>query len=414
NLKYIDLPDGITSIGDYAFEGCSSLTSIDFPEGLTNVGKGAFWGCVTAESVALNGNPKIDVYYPFFWDSLTTVIYNTNKIVEYSTTLFDKTVYNNATLYVPQEFINKIKTSNIKPWHDFNNIQALPSINLNHQNLDTWTGAIKELYVDISPEEIPFGEVQIEWYSTDSSIVKINGEGNKAILEALKEGQTTVNCILSWGKVWKQTLQCHINIKKALEGIKIESDSDSLLRGESLILSIITEPSDADYQEITWTTSDGSVAEVKPTINGQAIVTGLKGGKVTITAEAGSKEEGCYASATLDLVVIQPVESLFIDPTSKESEEGETFQITATVLPEDATDKTLEWSSSDETVATVDQTGLVSVLKEGECVITAKTTDGSDLSANCYLSATTGISKVSFDTDETVDVYSLDGVKVRT
>jgi len=75
--------------------------------------------------------------------------------------------------------------------------------------------------------------------------------------------------------------------------------------------------------------------------------------------------------------------SVELDSENAEMTEGETLQLTATVLPEDATDKTVTWASSDEAVATVDDTGLVTAVAAGTATITATTNDGSDLSASC-------------------------------
>ncbi|MDE6538485.1 MAG: Ig-like domain-containing protein, partial [Muribaculaceae bacterium] len=371
--------------------GCSGLTSIELPQSLNSIGHYAFEGC----------------------SGLTSIIYNTDNPTSFSSQdIFNSETTDEAILYVPEDCFEAVK--DLTPWNNFKNIKALPSLSISNEELSIWSGETSDLNVTVSPEEMPFGKVSVEWKSSDQIVAVIEGDGLNISINALKGGVATIDCILTWGDVWKQTLQCNVTVKETLKGLKIESDKDEILKGKSLIVSAIVDPSDAYYQDITWSSSDESIAQVLPSTNGHALVKALKGGKVTITAEAGSEEEGGFASATLDLLVIQPVESLSLDPEAKEAEEGDTFQITATVFPEDATDKTLEWSSSDESVATVDQSGLVSVLKEGECVITAKTTDGSDLSANCYLSATSGINDIFFDTDETVDVYSLDGVKVRT
>ena len=162
----------------------------------------------------------------------------------------------------------------------------------------------------------------------------------------------------------------------------------------------------------SWTSENLEVAEVKSVSdNGSSAVIEAVGlGEAIILA----RDNDFNLSARCVVKVLPRAETLNLEPSQWNGEEGDSFQITATITPENAINKPLEWSSSNETVATVDETGLVSVLKEGECVITAKTTDGSDLTANCYLSATSGINNISFDTDETVDVYSLDGVKVRT
>ncbi|MCQ2129659.1 MAG: Ig-like domain-containing protein [Bacteroidaceae bacterium] len=66
-------------------------------------------------------------------------------------------------------------------------------------------------------------------------------------------------------------------------------------------------------------------------------------------------------------------------------EVGEQVQLTATVLPTNATNRNVTWSSSNSKVATVDANGLVTIVGEGEAIITAKTTDGSNLSATCKI-----------------------------
>ena len=87
-----------------------------------------------------------------------------------------------------------------------------------------------------------------------------------------------------------------------------------------------------------------------------------------IDAKAGE------VSATCELTVnakVMPATGITLDKTTAELAEGETLTLTATVTPEDATDKTVTWTSSDETVATVVD-GVVTALKAGKATITAK------------------------------------------
>ena len=299
-LVSLDLPDTLTQIGSNAFESCTGLTSVKFPNALTQIGNSPFDRC----------------------NSLTTVIYDTSTPSTYSSNFFGKLTAE-VTLYVPEDCLEKVK--GLTPWNEFKNFQALPSRSISKEELSIWSGETSDLNVSVSPEEMPFGKVSVDWKSSDLSIATVEGDGFNVTVNAIKEGEAIIDCILTWENVWKQTLQCNVTVKET-----------------------------------------------------------------------------------------KLIESLSIEPTVFEAEEGETFQITATVLPEEATDKTLEWSSSDESVATVDETGLVSVLKDGDCVITVRTTDGSDLTANCYLSATTGINGISSEATDTVDVYTLDGMKIKT
>ena len=287
-------------------------------------------------------------------------------------------------------------------------------MSLNSDSLEMWTGVDGELNVDVAPEEMPFGKVEIEWSSKESDVISLEGIGNSVTIAPLNAGEATIDCILNWGNVWKPVLHCNVTVKETLKGLKIEAEKETILKGKSLVLSTELEPLNSYYQDITWTSSDESIAQVLPSTNGRALVKGLKAGTVTITAEAGSKEIGGYAQDSIEITVTQPVESIYLDPAVWAAVEGETLQLTANILPEDATDKTLEWSSSDEEIAIVDETGLVSILKEGSCIISARTTDGSDLTAECHISITTGVEEIAFDESDIVDVYTLDGVKIKS
>ena len=81
-------------------------------------------------------------------------------------------------------------------------------------------------------------------------------------------------------------------------------------------------------------------------------------------------------------------ESISLDKTSLNLLEGTTEKLTATVLPEDATNKKVVWTSSDSSVAVVDENGNVVAIKEGQAVITATTTDGTNLTATCNVTVT--------------------------
>ncbi|MBO5978633.1 MAG: Ig domain-containing protein, partial [Bacteroidales bacterium] len=158
----------------------------------------------------------------------------------------------------------------------------------------------------------------------------------------------------------------------------------------------------ATDKSISWSSSDESIATV---VNGA--VTALKMGEVVITAKAGE----CIASCSIRVKAKEIlVESITLDKTEAELTEGETLKLVAMVTPENATDKSIVWSSSDERIATVAD-GLVSTLKAGEAIITAQC---GSLSATCRI-----IVKAKPDALESVEmnagikaIYSLQGIKV--
>ncbi len=119
----------------------------------------------------------------------------------------------------------------------------------------------------------------------------------------------------------------------------------------------------------------------------------------------------------LDLIYIQKtgdvalVESITLSQTAIEAGEvGQQIQLEVTYAPEDAVNAEFVWSSSDENVATVSETGLVTLLEKGNCVITVSTVDGS-VKAECIVSVTTGIDSIAAEGAENV-YYSIDGIRI--
>jgi len=87
--------------------------------------------------------------------------------------------------------------------------------------------------------------------------------------------------------------------------------------------------------------------------------------------------------------------SIEVTPNSVEAEENSEVQLSVNILPENATYKSVEWSSSNDAIASVNVNGLVKIRKEGNVVITATTTDGSNLSATCRINVYSGIDGVN-------------------
>ena len=117
------------------------------------------------------------------------------------------------------------------------------------------------------------------------------------------------------------------------------------------------------------------------TVDANGVVTAIALGESVITA---TTTDGTNLSATCKVTVVPTLaETITLDKTEISLEATETATLVASVLPELTTDKSVEWSSSDEAVVIVDANGLVTAIAVGEATITATTTDGSNLSASC-------------------------------
>jgi len=148
----------------------------------------------------------------------------------------------------------------------------------------------------------------------------------------------------------------------AVTAVKLNNNSLALTAGDQATLVATVSPSDATDKTVKWSSSNEKVAKVD---NGK--VTAVAAGDADITATAGGKNAVC--KVTVVAKVIQ-VEKVSLDKTSLSLVEGDEATLVATVSPDDATDKTVTWNTSDEKVATVEN-GKVLAVAEGEAIITA-------------------------------------------
>ena len=165
--------------------------------------------------------------------------------------------------------------------------------------------------------------------------------------------------------------------KPVLERLSFEQTELELNVGDVHLLEVIASPSDAEGYTLQWESSDEAVASVSD--DGE--VTAVSAGTADITVSSGE------ISATCAVTVKEPVisvESVSLDVQQLELNIGETYTLQATVLPENATNKGIKWSSDDSEIATVDESGLVTAVSLGETVITVITDDGSK-TASCML-----------------------------
>ncbi|MCQ2170578.1 MAG: Ig-like domain-containing protein [Bacteroidales bacterium] len=172
-----------------------------------------------------------------------------------------------------------------------------------------------------------------------------------------------------------------------VSAVVLNSTSLSLIEGETATLSATVTPSNAENKTVHWSTSNSDVATVN---NGT--VTAERSGVATITAisDDGGKTAECVVTVKEK---VYPVESVTLDKTEVELTEGDELTLTATVKPDNATNKGVEWSSSDEKVATV-KDGKVTAVKAGSAKITVKTIDGGK-TASCSIDVSEKVIHVS-------------------
>lgn len=158
-------------------------------------------------------------------------------------------------------------------------------------------------------------------------------------------------------------------------GISISQTSLTMNSGTTTQLTATLTP-EGSFGSVTWTSSNESVA----TVDGNGVVTAVAGGTCTITVTAG----GSLKTATCSVTVKQLVTSIVLSQTTAVLELDGYVRLTATVLPDNAANKNVVWSSSDESIAPV-RSGRVDAYDYGTAVITCEAADGSGVKATCVV-----------------------------
>ena len=231
------------------------------------------------------------------------------------------------------------------------------SITLDKNYLELTEGGTGTITATVKPDNAT--NKTVTWSSNNPLIASVDQNGT---VTGQAEGTTTITA-----KAGGKTATCTVTVKKgvvAVESITLDITSAILNTGETLTLIATVKPDNATNKTVTWSSSNSSVA----TVDANGKVTAVAQGTVTITAKAGDKTATCTVTVMKGNV---PVESLTLDKSSLELTEGETATLIATVKPDNATDKTVTWSSSNPWVATVDQNGQITAVRAGEATITA-------------------------------------------
>ena len=200
-------------------------------------------------------------------------------------------------------------------------------------------------------------EPGVSWSTSDASVATVDG----GKVKTLKPGKTTITA-----KAGEKEATCEVTVEKKfipVSSIALSQSALTLVEGDEAVLSATVLPADATDPSVTWSTSDASVA----TVAGGKVVA-VKEGKATITAKAGEKEATCLVTVAKKII---PVSSVALDKTTLTLVEGDEAVLSATVLPADATDPTITWSTSDASVATVSG-GQVKAVAPGKATVTAR------------------------------------------
>lgn len=204
---------------------------------------------------------------------------------------------------------------------------------------------------------------RVTWKSSDETIATVDAKG---LVKAVKEGTTTITVTTKDGA---KTATSTITVTVAVESVTIDPKTADVRVGETKKLKANILPTNATNKNVTWESDDEDVA----TVDESGEVTGVAVGTATITVTTKDGKKTATSEITVKPAFV-PVTGISVSPATGTVEVNKTITLEATVTPDDATEKTVTWESSDDSKATV-VNGVVTGVGTGDVTITAKAGD---------------------------------------
>ena len=251
-------------------------------------------------------------------------------------------------------------------------------ISLSETSVVVNIGATHTLTANLTPDEATCKDVS--WTTAYPTIATVDAFG---CVTGIGQGRTTITATSLVDGSLKAT--CSVQVNTPVTGVSLTTPSLSVYTGERKQLVAVVVPEGAINKAVTWSSADESIA----TVDADGFVTGVAVGATTVTV---TTVDGGF-TATCAVTVLQgtkAVESVSLNTGTLKLVVGFTYTLVPTVLPADASDKSVTWTSSNSSVASVDASGRVTALTYGTTTVTATTVDGG-FTASCVVTV------VSFD-----------------
>ncbi|OOM69949.1 leucine-rich repeat protein [Clostridium sp. BL-8] len=332
-LQTVKMSNNITTINDNLFSGCSNLTDITIPSGVTSIKESAFKGCSSLSYITIPSSVTNIESTAFQGCSSLTNITIPSGVTTIGANAFQDC--SNLTNVIIPDSVSKISTNAF--------------LNCNKENLIFW---------------VPNNTIRLMLINAnvDSSKIRI-GTGSSDI--------TKVN------------------------SIALDTTNSNWMVGQIGKITATVLPSDAADKTLNWTSSDTNIA----TVDNSGVVTAKSKGTVTIKATANDGSE-VNQSRTITISgqgdttgggtsqTDVKVTGITISGNSSITTKGGTIALTPNIIPITATNKNVNWTSNNPSVANVNSQGVVSAISNGSATITASATDGSNITASTVITVT--------------------------
>lgn len=252
-----------------------------------------------------------------------------------------------------------------------------------------------KINITVKPEDTTVKD--FVFISGKEEVVTVDNEGN---LQAVGAGKATITIAPNEEKP-KVKATCTVKVGNAVTGIEIPA-SKTINKGKTFIIKPTILPADAMIKKVEYTTSDESVA----TVSKEGTVKGVACGTAVITCTAA---DGSGVSASCEITVIQPVKSVKADPSnvtlllgaSAQMAQG---QVNPVIAPDDSTVKTCLFTSSDESIVTVDSEGRLKAVGPGKAKITiVPDEEGTQVKGTCSITVGNAVTKIEIPSSQTIN-----------
>ena len=418
SLVEVVIPDSVTNIGGNAFYGCTSLVEVEIPKSVTNIGERAFYNCSSLTEINLpNSVTSMGTAIFHSCTSLTKVhlpegrvnilsqsFYNCKNLQEIN--IPDSVEAIRSQAFYNCESLRAVELSpklNVIEDYAFYNCNALESIVLP----DSVTSIGKHAFEDcdsLADVQLSNGLTRIPAYAFNlcaalTSVVlpyRVSAVEDYAFTNCTQLAEVTIpraaenfgsnafsypkkmtvyGIAGTYAETYAEQIGARfVNREVKAESVQLNYSEITINRGQSIRLVMTVTPEDFT-DEVVLRSMDSDIAS----INDNGVITAKNTGTTTVKINAGE------AGASCKVTVVQPVTGISLNKRNLSLEALDTYNLTAWVYPDNAANKNLVWSTSDEEVAVVSQNGKVTAIGKGTAVITAAAQDGSGITADCTI-----------------------------
>jgi uncharacterized protein YjdB len=372
----------VTIIEEEAFRGCGSLITVNLPAATIIIDK-AFQSCSSLTTVNLPAATDIGDYAFYNCGSLTELTLPDVAPTLGGTNVFSGVNTADLTIFVPNP-ANASSSYSASGWPADIHFEAIPvppppppsgdddfivpvpvaAITLDQTTLALTTGGTMTLKFTITPAGATYRAVT--WKSGNEQVAAVDKDGK---VTAVGPGVATITVTTADGG---KTATCTVTVSAlvAVAGVTLDQTSATLKPGASITLVAAVEPSNATNRDVTWKSSNESVASVDVTGKVTAVAPGVA--TITVVTADGGKTAACAVTVAAPVAVT----GVTLDRTSATLKPGASITLVAAVAPPNAASKDVTWKSSNAPVASVDATGKVTAAAPGVATITVTTVEG--------------------------------------